>query len=94
MTDALRADLRAAIALRLGLPECPACVGDEDWLTVSERVAARACARLAAQAPVVAALRWLVNLHHGVGKAGGRPEPDEWEDALAAAVDAMNKEGK
>ena len=31
------------------------------------------------------ALRWLVNLHHGVGKAGGPPEAGEWEAAIIQA---------
>ncbi|MEE8241516.1 MAG: hypothetical protein V3R16_09635 [Nitrospirales bacterium] len=29
-------------------------------------------------------LRWLVNLHHGVGKAGNPPSDDEWTAAIAA----------
>lgn len=35
------------------------------------------------------ALEWLVNLGHGVGKAGGPPEPGEFEDAMQLAEAAL-----
>lgn len=35
------------------------------------------------------ALRWLVNVVCGVGKAGGEPEPGEFEAAVEAAKDAL-----
>jgi hypothetical protein len=41
--------------------------------------------------------KWVINCSHGVGRAGGAPEPGEWEhaiaiDALAAAIDATESE--
>ncbi len=36
-----------------------------------------------------AALTWFVNLAHDVGKAGGKPEPDEWEAATVAGEAAL-----
>lgn len=35
------------------------------------------------------ALEWLVNIGHGVGKAGGPPEPGEIETALEYGKDAL-----
>ena len=39
-----------------------------------------------------AALRWMVNVAHGVGKAGGEPFSGEWEDALAEGRRALDGE--
>jgi hypothetical protein len=38
------------------------------------------------------ALEWFVNLGHGVGKAGGTPEADEFEAAIAAGEAALSKQ--
>lgn len=35
------------------------------------------------------ALRWLVHLHSGVGKAGGTPEDGEFESAIEAGKAAL-----
>lgn len=32
------------------------------------------------------ALRWLVNLHNGVGKSGAAPTDDEWKEAITTAT--------
>lgn len=37
------------------------------------------------------ALRWLVNIGSGVGKAGGPPEAGEFEEALTAAKNVLAK---
>ena len=36
-----------------------------------------------------AALQWLVNLAHGMGKAGGPPEEGEWDAAWKNAADCL-----
>ena len=36
-----------------------------------------------------AALEWIVNIAHGVGKAGGTPEGGEWESALETGKSAL-----
>ena len=52
----------------------------------------RANARLIAAAPdLLAALEWLTNLGHGVGKAGRDPLPGEIEAALEAGKAALAK---
>jgi hypothetical protein len=38
------------------------------------------------------ALRWLVNVLNDVGKAGGRPEPQEFEAAHAHALHTLKGE--
>ena len=38
-------------------------------------------------------LSWLVHLHHDVGKSGGRPDDDEWKDALDAAMAILDEAG-
>ena len=38
------------------------------------------------------ALRWLLHLHRGIGKGGAAPEPGEWEEALAAAEQAISSD--
>lgn len=38
------------------------------------------------------ALRWMVNLAHGVGRAGGPPESGEWEAATESGADALEGE--
>ena len=40
------------------------------------------------------ALRWLVNLAHDVGRAGGKPHPTEWDYAWKAARALLNTERK
>ena len=56
------------------------CVGSSDTLFVLDQLAAERQAREALEQ----ALEWLVNLGHGVGKAGGSPEFGEFEEALNA----------
>ena len=43
-------------------------------------------------AELEAALRWMVNLAHDVGKSGGRPEPGEFEAATEAGMVALKEE--
>lgn len=40
-------------------------------------------------ADLTAALTWFVNLANDVGKAGGRPEPGEWEACTEAGRRAL-----
>lgn len=68
-----------------GVSLCPRCDGD----CYDPRVC-RSCDALTARVQALeAALRWLVALHHGVGMAGGSPEPGEWEAALEAGGAAL-----
>jgi hypothetical protein len=41
-----------------------------------------------------AAMEWLLNLAHDVGKAGGKPEPGEWEAAWDEARALTKHEGE
>ena len=36
-----------------------------------------------------AAMQWLVNLAHGMGRAGGPPEEGEWDAAWKNAADCL-----
>ena len=57
----------------------------EDWETTVSKQEARI-------AELEEALRWLVYLGDGVGKAGGRPEPGEWGAALDQSRKVLDHE--
>ncbi len=42
-------------------------------------------------AKLEASLNWLVHLCHDVGKAGGKPEPGEWEAAIEEAMAVLEE---
>jgi len=67
-----------------GLPVCSIPTrreGDADFIVA-------ACN---ARDDLLEACRWLVNVAHDEGRAGGRPEPGEWEAAVEAGMAAIVK---
>jgi len=73
-------------SVQCGTKETPS-TGVQDTLAVLIERARKAEAEIAAKD---AALRWLLNLAHDVGKSGGRPEPGEWEEAWGDAECALS----
>ncbi|KKN89689.1 hypothetical protein LCGC14_0235350 [marine sediment metagenome] len=39
----------------------------------------------------IESLRWLVHLHSGVSKSGGKPNSDEWAEAISVACSELNR---
>ncbi len=60
-------------------------------LTLLEQQTPEAFNKWASHTEVVEACRWLTQLAHGQGKAGGPFEPGEWEDAVGFAEKALSE---
>lgn len=66
---------------------------DDDYLDIEidgERAEANAQA-ISAVPEMIEALEWLTHVCWGVGKAGGKPEPGEYEESVEAAKAALAK---